>query len=328
MKCPLCNKKITKVIADELRDGTKQKVFLCERCELGMLDTNVSEDSLKKYYSKEYRSVGKPKLSGVSDPAELFEIYQEFQGDRLRLLAPYFGKTKKSLEIGCSSGMFLYHVKNKVGKITGIDYDINAAAYATKKCNCPVYTTNLEKTPLEKESFDIIAAFQVLEHAKSPVRFIKDIGVYLKPGGMIAIEIPNLTAALLSVYDLPFYKKFYYHKSHLWYHTEKSIGKLMAMCGYRGKVHYVQDYNFVNHMNWILNDHPQPDCRPGMRAPVLSFRNETPVMIKKALHGFITKVDTDYKKILGHFKMTANLLYIGEKISNNLLLTKSGFFNF
>ena len=102
----------------------------------------------------------------------------------------------------------------------------------------------------------------------------------------------------------------------------------MAMCGYRGKVHYVQDYNFVNHMNWILNDHPQPDCRPGMRAPVLSFRNETPVMIKKALHGFITKVDTDYKKILGHFKMTANLLYIGEKISNNLLLTKSGFFNF
>lgn len=314
MKCPLCNKKVFRIIANELRDGTKQKVFLCEQCKLGMLDAHVSEDSLKKYYSKKYRTVGKPKLTSVSNPAELFEIYQEFQEDRLRLLAPYFGKTKKLLEIGCSSGMFLYQVKNKVGAIAGVDYDISAATYAAKKCGCPVYTTNLNETPLEKQSFDIIVAFQVLEHVKSPMEFIKDIGVYLKPGGVIAIEIPNLAAVLLSAYNLPFYKKFYYHKSHLWYHTEKSIEKLMVMHGYKGKVHYVQDYNFVNHMNWILNDRPQPDCRPGMRAPVFPFRKNAPIVVKKALQSFVAKTDTEYKKILGHFKITANLLYIGKKL--------------
>ncbi len=319
MKCPLCNKKISKIITDELRDGTRQKVFFCEQCELGMLDAHVSEDSLKKYYNKEYRSIGKPKLSSISDPAELFEIYQEFQGDRLRLLTPHFGKTKKLLEIGCSSGMFLYRVKNKVGTIAGIDYDTNAAAYAAKKCECSVYTTDPEKTPLEKESFDIVTAFQVLEHVKSPTKFIKDIGDYLKPDGIMAIEIPNLTAALLSVYDLPFYKKFFFHKSHLWYHTEKSLGKLMAMCGYHGKIHYVQDYNFINHMNWIINDRPQPDCRPGMRPPSFPFRNDAPVVIKKALQGFIIKTDTEYKKILNRFKATANLLYIGKKLPPNTI---------
>lgn len=314
MKCPLCNKKVSRIIADELRDGTKQKVFFCEQCKLGMLDSHVSEDFLKEYYSKEYRSIGKPKLSAVSDPAELFEIYQEFQGDRLRLLTPHFGKTKKLVEIGCSSGMFLCRVKNKVGTIVGIDYDASAAAYAAKKCGCPVYTTNLNETPLEKESFDIIAAFQVLEHVKSPMEFIKDIGVYLKPGGVIAIEIPNLAAALLSVYNLPFYKKFFFHRSHLWYHTEKSLEKLMTGCGYRGKIYYVQDYNFINHMNWILNDRPQPDCRPGMRPPTLPFHPEAPAIVKKTLHDFITKTDDEYKKILGRFKITANLLYIGKKL--------------
>src|SRR3989344_4524819 len=282
MICPICKKNTDKIIADTLRDSSKQKVFLCQHCGLGMLDQRQTDDELKKFYAKNYRSIGKPKLESESNPEELFEIYSQFQNDRLRLLRPYFDKKNKVLEVGCSAGMFLWHIKKLVVESIGHD-------------------------------FDMIAAFQVLEHVQNPPGFIKKHAAYLKKGGVMAIEVPNLYDVLVHIYNLPNHYRFFYHSAHLWYFTEKSLIKLMEKCGFTGKIFHIQDYNVLNHMNWILNDKPQPDCLPGLSEPKLPLRKTVSPKLAAALNDFIVDTDKKYKKLLAQFKITSNIIFIGKK---------------
>lgn len=313
MTCPICKKSVSKIITQTLRTGEKRKVFLCTRCELGILDSHASKEELEKFYATEYRAVGRPKLTGTSSPAELFEIYSKFQDERLKLLKPYMKKSSRLLEVGCSAGMFLYHAKKHVREIVGIDFDQASAQYAAKKCNCKVYTTEITKTPLKKSYFDIIVAFQTLEHVQDPVGFVSDLTEYLAPGGILVIEVPNLHDILAYVFDLPNHYQFFYHSSHLWYFTKKSLSKLAGQAGLKGNVHHLQDYNILNHMNWVNNDKPQGTPLPGLSLPIFPFKKEASNKIKQTLGRFLAETDTQYKKLLKDLRITSNILFIGTK---------------
>src|SRR3989344_5718435 len=96
MNCPICRKPASKVITRELRKSEKKKVFLCSRCELGILDSHQSAAELKQFYAKDYRR--KPGLTSQSNPEELFATFSQYQDGRLKLLAPYLQPKTKLLE--------------------------------------------------------------------------------------------------------------------------------------------------------------------------------------------------------------------------------------
>lgn len=313
MTCPICNKKTQKVIANELRDGSKSRVYFCERCEFGILGLKTHGKDLKDFYATEYRQIGKPKQDESSDAEELFNIYQEFQGDRIKLLKKYFGKNKRLLELGCSSGMFLYHAKKYMGEVVGNDYDIASADFARKKCKSKVYSEDMSNTPEKKYSFDVTVAFQTLEHVESPSEFIAVMKEYTKPNGVIAVEVPNLYDVLPHIYNLPNHYKFFFHSSHPWYFTEKSLILLMEQAGIKGKIYHVQDYNVLNHVHWIQNDTTQSDCLPGLRAPNIPIRSSASTKIKTEIDAFFKTMDLKYKNLLSKNKITSNILFIGTK---------------
>lgn len=277
-----------------------------------MLNNQLTASETQDFYRKKYRKIASPNLGHQTNPKELFGMAVTFQDDRVRLLKKYFGRNKRLLEIGCSAGMFLWHAKNYFKEVVGIDYDSHSAKFASRKCGCKVYTVDIEQTDLEENSFDVICAFQTLEHVKNPIDFISRHKKYLKPGGIMAIEVPNLRDALVYAYDLPNHKKFFFHISHLWYFTEKSLTKLMKLCNLDGKIFYIQDYNILNHMNWILNDRPQTSSLSGLSAPLLPLRERIEPRIKVGLAGFIQKMDELYKNRLSELKITSNIFYIGK----------------
>jgi SAM-dependent methyltransferase len=315
MKCLLCGKVTNSIITDKLRSNEKRKVFYCKQCKLGFLDHNkLDPKSLKQFYKNEYRTKFKPKLSAPSDPAELFEIYSNFQGDRINKVRNIAKKDMKLLEIGCSAGMFLFHIKKYVKEVVGIDYDTRSAEFAAKKCGCRVFDKDIEETGLKKESFDIICMFQSLEHIDNPLDFVKRISRYLRPGGILCVEVPNLHDVLAYGYSLPGHFNFYFHSAHLWYFTEKSLLSLMRKSGFKGKVFFTQDYNFLNHMHWLSADIPQGDCISGLSRPKLALRANLEPSKKKGLSNFFNKVNDDYTKLLSNLKITSNIHFIGRKI--------------
>lgn len=312
MKCLLCGKKINMIIAKELRGGERARVFYCKKCELGILDNLATGKDLKEYYDTQYRKVVSPKLGSGMDPKELFQAEASFQNDRINLLKKHFGKKKRLLDVGCSSGMFLWHARKYVREVVGIDYDSRSARYAGRKCGCRTYSKDIEETDLKPGSFDIICAFEVLEHTNDPREFILRHKKYLKPNGIFAIEVPNIRDPLLYVYDVPFYEKFYFHRSHLWYFSAKSLNKLMVQNGFRGKVSFLQGYNFMNHMNWIFRNAPQSEGLIARRKPVLPIRDSVNAKTKSALNSFIQIADKAYKKKLTDLGISSLLFYIGK----------------
>ncbi len=310
-KCPLCGKTTNRIATDTLRKGESRKVFYCGGCGLGFLENERSERELRSYYRTQYRKEYRPDIAEKTDPAKLFDTYVDFQRDRLALISPYLKKSTRLLEIGCSAGMFLWHVRGKVGEAVGIDFDADSAKYAARKCGCRVYTEELARLPLPKGYFDVICMFQTLEHVNDPLEFIKNAGEYLKPGGILYVEVPNLDDILVSSYDLPFHSRFYFHSAHLFYFTRRSLAKLLSIAGFSGKFHFTQDYNLVNHFNWIINDAPQKNCLSGLSSPELRFKSGVPTPAKNCLKNFILDADIKYKKLLAKLELTSNISFIG-----------------
>jgi len=302
-KCFLCGNKVKTILTDTLRGGKKGNVYYCENCELGMLEATKK---LYDYYRNQYR---KDPLHKESDnPEELFYLYWNFQNDRINFIKKYLNKNTTLLEVGCSSGMFLYNVKPYTKRIVGIDYDLESGKFTSKKCNCIVFNTDIEDTDLPKESFDIICIFQTLEHVADPERFLKQYRQYLKPNGTICIEVPNIHDVLLSVYNLPNYRQFYFHPEHLWYFSDRSLLRLMDKSGFKGEVSFIEGYNLFNHINWINQDKPQGSCLIGKASPM-----KIPLRRQSLLSEIFDDFDIFYKRILEKLGATSDLFYIGVK---------------
>jgi len=313
MICPLCNNRAKQVLTQELRKNEKQNVHYCEHCDLGFLAEERTEEELKTYYQRQYRKEYKPNLDQEVNLEGLFRGYVDFQQERIRFLKPYCDKTKKLLEVGCSAGMFLFHAKKYVGEVVGIDYDSRSAHFASQKCSCPVFDADIEETGLREQSFDIICMFQLLEHIKNPCEFLKKYSKYLKPKGILCLEVPNLYDSLVYAYNLPHHHKFYFHRAHRLYFTAKSLASLMRKANCKGEIYFTQDYNILNHMHWISVDAPQSDCVPGLSLPSLPLRDNLGSDKKDELNSFIKRMDYEYKEILKKLGITSNLFFIGTR---------------
>lgn len=303
MKCLLCNKTLKYTITNKLRSGESRKVYYCEECDIGILDNK--DIDLKGFYEHKYRKKYTPILNQPSTPEELFNIYEKYQQDRINLIGPHLKSDMTLLEIGCSAGQFLYHVKPLVKEIYGYELDKNCFKYAKKKTGCIKHT-------FKNENFDVICLFQTLEHIQNPIRYLGMLSAFLKPNGIIYIEVPNIHDALISAYNLPNHYSFYFHKAHLWYFSKKSLLSITHKFGFKGDIFFTQDYNILNHFNWILADAPQKSCNSGLSIPRLPLRSSTPRC--KRIQEFVELIDENYKELLSELEITSNISFIGRRI--------------
>lgn len=309
MPCQLCGSANLTLLTEELRRGPG-RVFYCAVCDLGMLE-GKSDADLSKYYADEYWKSHGPDLTHQTGYAEIFEAYVNYQQRRIDLLRPYLRSDVRLLEVGCATGHFLFNVKPLVQEVVGVDYDAGAAAYAAQRCGCITHGGALGDAGLLAHSFDVVCAFQTLEHVPEPAAFISELARYLKPDGTLVIEVPNLRDPLLALYDVPSYRKFYYHAEHLFYFSPASLRKVTAAAGFVGEIHFVQDYNFTNHMNWVNVGKPQSTCHDGLGSPRLPLSENLPKQARDAVSRWLVDVDQSYKRLLAELALTENITFIG-----------------
>jgi len=103
-------------------------------------------------------------------------------------------KGGKILEIGSSTGEFLKKAQETGYTATGIDSARKTAEFAHSYFGLEnIYPFTIQELIAQKpdEKYDIIAFFQVLEHIDDVPSFVKSVKKLLKPGGFIAISVPN-----------------------------------------------------------------------------------------------------------------------------------------
>lgn len=97
----------------------------------------------------------------------------------------------KVLEVGSGSGHFIKEL-NKMGvKATGLELNGNGIKEAKKIGVELLKETVQDHADNNKEGYDIVCSFQVLEHISQPLSFLKAKINCLKPGGKLIIGVPN-----------------------------------------------------------------------------------------------------------------------------------------
>jgi SAM-dependent methyltransferase len=98
------------------------------------------------------------------------------------------------LDIGCSDGAFIKWAQDAGFAAYGIDIDDKAIAQARKRCN-NVWSADLlsfSNLPVSKPGrFDVITAFEVLEHQPDPGGFLSAVKGLLAKDGWVSGTVPN-----------------------------------------------------------------------------------------------------------------------------------------
>lgn len=307
MQCPLCNGSVEKNLATELRRG-KGQVKYCMTCDHGFLVKTFHSDP-KEYYAEKYRQEYSHNAESTATNAkEIFDVYKNYQLERLSFIEPLLNPATHFLEIGASSGQFLVHIKDKVSVLNAIELDTDCCSFMREVLGINSESEFLENSTFSNGMYDIVCAFQVMEHVESPIDFLKGLRKVTKLGGYIFIEVPNISDPLLSVWNVKPYDKFYFHEAHLHYFSINSLRQVASSAGFSSEnieIFSTQDYNLLNHLHWIMNNSPQSNCHVGLSEIMLNGKD---IEISQWLTQELRKLNEEYISKLIKKNKTSNIM--------------------
>ena len=93
----------------------------CDSCNHGFL-SEISVTSFQDYYSNSYRQEYSHKSDvNSTNPAEIYNVYHQYQAQRLIHILPLLSSDYSVLEVGASAGQFLTHIKDIVSVVNAIE---------------------------------------------------------------------------------------------------------------------------------------------------------------------------------------------------------------
>jgi len=131
------------------------------------------------------------------------------------------------LDVGCSTGAFLFQLKDRFPDsytVTGTDVTGAALDHAESKGIEVVRGSFLEGT-LEGRQFDAITFWAVMEHLVEPGRFLARAATLLKPGGYCFVLAPNFDSLAVRLLKA---KYRYIMPDHVNYFTATTLRQLVG----------------------------------------------------------------------------------------------------
>lgn len=171
-------------------------------------------------------------LPQVIGDGTFYDALQNYNGYYLEDKSEFYEAAKwinsnhDVLEIGCGTGNFVNFINCK--SFTGLEFSEKSIQIARSK-NINVVNELLEEhVNTNKNKYDVVCYFQVLEHVKDPRQFIKDSIGCLKEGGKLIIAVPNddsfIKGAVNGYLNMP-----PHHASRWSEHTLKNIASLFGI---------------------------------------------------------------------------------------------------
>ncbi|MBO9545772.1 class I SAM-dependent methyltransferase [Caulobacter sp.] len=96
----------------------------------------------------------------------------------------------KILEVGCGAGGNVPLLR-EFGAVAALEPDDESRAYASERLNLAIDTGLLpDGLPYAPESFDLVCAFDVVEHVDDDAASVKALAGLIKPGGAMLTTVP------------------------------------------------------------------------------------------------------------------------------------------
>lgn len=110
-------------------------------------------------------------------------------------LASGYAKAKVVLDAGCGSGYGADKlIRCGAKKVCGVDNNLESIKYCRshyRRKNLEFSKGDVAKLDFPQNYFDLIVAFEIIEHLKDPQKAIVEFYRVLKPGGRLILSTPN-----------------------------------------------------------------------------------------------------------------------------------------
>ncbi|MFP4083162.1 MAG: class I SAM-dependent methyltransferase [Candidatus Aminicenantes bacterium] len=156
----------------------------CPECGLVFLNPQPTSTEAENLYSKEYfiRWYGTEKKREFSK-----NFFRNLlRGNKIKAKA-----SERLLDVGCGMGFFLEVAREWGWHAQGVEISKYAARYCKEHLHFNVYSGTLETANYPKDYFDIITAFDFLEHISNISRFLSEARRILKEDGIFMVLVPN-----------------------------------------------------------------------------------------------------------------------------------------
>lgn len=108
-------------------------------------------------------------------------------------LERYFPQAESFLEVGCGTGFVLAGLRERFPalRVEGAELDPNGLEFARRRLpGVPLYRMDARRIPFDAE-FDVVGAFDVVEHVDEDELALHEIARAAKPGGGVLVTVPQ-----------------------------------------------------------------------------------------------------------------------------------------
>ena len=160
-------------------------VLSCPDCGLGRTWPALPADRISAYYPQEYYGHENVRFNPLFET--LTRLFQRRRASVLHNRVP----RGPLLDVGCGRGFLLAYLKTQGYEPHGLELSEHAAWHARHRLQLDVTTDDFLTVPHQRERFNAAVFWHSLEHFGQPVECLARAAELLKPGGLIAIAVPN-----------------------------------------------------------------------------------------------------------------------------------------
>ena len=190
--CPVCGFEAFTEITRRFDTG---RIVCCMDCHHYYLNPSLCAAQLDAIYDTYFVATSDAEQMGMVD--EWFHDPRGPYQHALNAIEHAGGfHEKRVLEVGCGPGRFLYECGQRgATTLIGIDRSPAAVRLAKQCFDLDLVPKTLEEVVDEGSfppgSFDLIFAFEIIEHVRNPLEFVQSLSALLAPDGLLFVSTPN-----------------------------------------------------------------------------------------------------------------------------------------
>jgi SAM-dependent methyltransferase len=171
-------------------------IVRCESCGLVFVGRAQTADELRAFYDASYweDAEGEGYHCYAAAEERKRHHFSGLLGD-LEALTP----GRDLIEVGSAYGYFLDEARRRGWRVRGIEPSRHAADHAREELGLEIGSEPLVALPLERDSVDCVAMWDVIEHLPDPRATLEAAFAWLRPGGVLGLstgDVESLTARL------------------------------------------------------------------------------------------------------------------------------------
>lgn len=160
------------------------------------------------------------------------------------------------LDVGCGNGRFMARIASEhpMARVEGLDFSPQAATAVRESLGLHVHLGTVQQLAATLPPFDVITMWWYLEHEPDPAAVLTACAGLLKPGGILAIGVPNARSISRALF-----RDRWFHLDpprHLWIFTPATMRRLLQGAGLTTVAirHDYSPWGILGSLQYVIQD--------------------------------------------------------------------------